>query len=109
MMTVKLNVDRAPITGEPTTPAMAASIIPMIHAHRDVRRSSTPRDEARSGRSTTARMRRPSVVLRSSTHSAIEQIAAAISTVSWFESNGTSPGSVQSFFGTGPTPAGNTT
>ncbi len=98
-----------PMIGAPTTPAMAASIMPITHAQRDVVRSFTPRVWARSARSTTARIRRPSGVWRISTHNPTATTSAAMNTDSSLESKGTSPGNFQSTLGTGPTPDGKPT
>ncbi len=78
--------------------------MPITRAVADVAERLTPRSWARVGRSTTARMRRPSVVWRSSSHSPTRARAAVMNTISWSLSSTQPPGIFHVFFGDGPMP-----
>ena len=69
--------------GLATTPARPASSTPSTHAAPEERPGSTPRMRASAGRSTVARMERPSRVRRSTSHSATEAAAAATNVATW--------------------------
>jgi hypothetical protein len=69
-------------TGAPATPANPARNVPITHAVADVAERFTPRSWASVGRSTTARIRRPSIVWRSNSHRPIAQATAAMNTIS---------------------------
>ncbi len=89
-------------------PPNPASIIVSTHAAADVRASLTPRMPARSPLSTTARISRPSLVLRNTIHSATAARNAATNTAIWSEFNVTPCSPMKSRWyvsrGCGPSP-----
>ena len=108
-MAMKPACPSEPMIGAPTTPASAASIMPMTQAQRDVVRSLIPRVLARSARSTTALIWSPSDVWLSNSHRPTATTAAVTRIASSSELNGTSNGRCQVSAGVGPMPGGRPT
>ncbi len=74
-----------PNSGPASTPASAARIEPRLHASRDVKAGLIPRMDAKSARSTTARVMSPMRVRVMITHNAPTTTAVTARMISWSE------------------------